>query len=118
MKRYLVFPQDFDTRAHFLEDEQESWDEKPKKLHRENRERLLENLKSEFGTVDFDSKVRNFKDLGMAPFSMVLFHNRFFAEIRNAFVIGSYYPALTGACALSCRTVFTVTLLRNRALFS
>ena len=103
MKRYLVFPQDFDTRSHLLEEEKESWEEKPKQLHREGREKLLKSLEREFGSVGFEGKIQNFKDMGMAPFSMISFHNKFFSEIRKAFVIGSYYPALTAACALGER---------------
>lgn len=103
MKRYLVFPQDFDTRAYSLEDEKESWDEKPKQLHRENKKRLLISLEKEFGSIGFEGKIKNFKDMGVSPFSIVSFHNQFFAEIRRAFVVGSYYPALTGTCALGER---------------
>lgn len=111
MKRYLVFPQDFDTRSHLLEDEKESWEEKPKQLHREGREKLLKSLEHEFGSADFEGKAQNFKDMGMAPFSMVSFHNRFFAEIRKAFVVESYYPALTAACALGERMLNHMVLI-------
>jgi hypothetical protein len=57
----------------------------------------------EFGVVYAEAKIQNFIDLGDAPFSILAFHNRFLRQIRNAFVIGSYYPALTGACALGER---------------
>lgn len=103
MKRYLVFPQDFDTRAYALEEEKESWEERPRQLHRENKRKLLEQLERELGSHDFDAKVARFKEIGISPFSMVSFHNRFFAEVRQAFIVGSYYPALTGACALGER---------------
>jgi hypothetical protein len=33
----------------------------------------------------------------------VAFHNVFFNQVRDSFVIGSYYPALTAACALGER---------------
>jgi len=111
MKRHLVFPQDFDTRAQLLEDAPASWDEKPRQLHKENRERLLESLERDFGSVEFDKKVQNFKDMGTAPFSIVSFHNRFFSEIRKAFVIVSYYPSLTGTCALGERMLNHMLLI-------
>ncbi len=103
MKRYLVFPVDFDTRAYALQEEQEGWEELPKQLHRENKAKLLKALEKEFGSYEFDAKIARFKEIGASPFSIVSFHNRFFAEIRQAFIVGSYYPALTGACALGER---------------
>ncbi|MEH6639959.1 MAG: hypothetical protein V7717_11830 [Porticoccaceae bacterium] len=117
MKRHLVFPQDFDTRAYALEEEQESWEERPKQLHRENKKKILKELEQEFGPHDFDAKVARFKEIGISPFSIVSFHNCFFAEIRQAFVVGSYYPALTGACALGER-MLNHMLLILRAEFS
>lgn len=42
-------------------------------------------------------------DMGTKPFSIVAFHNQFFRQSRNAFVIGAYYPSLTGVCALGER---------------
>lgn len=103
VKRHLVFPLDFDSRSHALDEIPESWDEQVKRLHMQNRERLLEALKQEFGDRDFERKLKDFKDLGPAPFSLVSYHNRFFSEVRKAFAFGSYYPALTGACALGER---------------
>ncbi len=111
MKRYLVFPQDFDTRAYALEEEKESWEERPRQLHRENKRKLLEQLEREYGSYDFDAKVARFKEIGISPFSMVSFHNRFFAEVRQAFIVGSYYPALTGACALGERMLNHMLLI-------
>jgi hypothetical protein len=46
---------------------------------------------------------KNFIDLGSIPMSFLTFHNKFLHQIRNSFVIGGYYPALTGACALGER---------------
>jgi hypothetical protein len=37
------------------------------------------------------------------PLSVLAFHNRFYEQVRSAFVIGAYYPALTAACALGER---------------
>lgn len=111
MKRHLVFPVDFDTRAHLLTEPQEGWDERPKQLHIENRERLLISLEQEFGSREKKRKAHDFKEIGPAPFSIVSFHNAFFRDIRNAFVIGAYYPALTGACALGERMLNHMILI-------
>ena len=111
MKRHLVFPQDFDTRAYTLDEEQESWEERPRQLHQENKKRLLRALEKEFGSYNFEAKVTRFKEIGVSPFSMVSFHNRFFAEIRQAFIVGYFYPALTGASALGERMLNHMLLI-------
>jgi len=82
MKRYLIYPMDFDTRARLLEDPVESWHEEPKKNHLEGRERLIESLKVELGEYEFETKLENFKDAGMAPFSIVSYHNFLYRQAR------------------------------------
>lgn len=42
---------------------------------------------------------------------MSAFHNKFLEQIRKSFVIGGYYPALTGACALGERILNHLVLL-------
>ncbi|QIG92450.1 hypothetical protein [Bradyrhizobium sp. 6(2017)] len=103
MKRHLVFPIHFDSRASALEDEGESWTDQIKTLHRENKEKTIKGLELEFGLRHLETKIQNFRDLGNMPFSIVSYHNGFFQQARNAFVAGSYYPAATGACALAER---------------
>lgn len=114
MKRYRVLPRDFDARALSLEPIPEHWDEEVKKLHQENRENTIEELKHQFGDWAGEIKIRNFIDLGTKPFSILAYHNRFLEQVRNSFVIGSYYPALTGACALGERILnYLVITLRD-----
>jgi hypothetical protein len=105
MKRYRVLPFfDFDTRATILTSPiNENWETEIKNQHYENRKKTLDILVSEFGELDKDEKVENFIALGSKPFSILAFHNRFFNQIRNSFVIGAYYPALTATCALGER---------------
>ena len=104
MKRYRVFGFDFDARASFLrETPQEHWDTQTKELHKQNYEATRNELLQQFGSVNGEQKLRNFVDLENAPLSIIAFHNKFFRQVRNAFVIGAYYPALTGACALGER---------------
>jgi len=57
----------------------------------------------EYGIHDSAQKLQNFRELGPALPSILSFHNNFMRQIRGSFVIGSYYPALTGACALGER---------------
>ena len=105
MKRYRIFPFfDFDTRARNLLDPiNEEWDEKVKAQHRVARENTLKSLQHEFGAHNAEQKVQNFIDLGSKPFSVIAFHNLFFAQARNAFISEAYYPALAGVCALGER---------------
>ena len=112
MKRYRIMTFDFDTRAHLLTTViQDGWEERVKELHRQNKQNILAGLAAQFGRADFDQKVRNFIDIGPKPFSIVAYHNKFFEQARNAFVVGSYYPALTGTCALGERVLNHLMLL-------
>lgn len=105
-RRYLSWTFDFDTRALLLKEEiQEQWEEQVKELHKENRKRLRAGLAFEFGEAVLDQKIQNFMDIDTKPFSVIAYHNGFFHQIRQAFVIGSYYPALVGACTLAERVL-------------
>jgi hypothetical protein len=105
MKRYRVLPFfDFDTRVRSLADPiDDSWEENVKAQHYKNRENTILRLKAEFGELYADAKIQNFIDLDAKPISVIAFHNDFFSQVRTAFVMGAYYPALTGACALGER---------------
>ena len=105
MKRYRVLPFfDFDTRVktltRIIKDE---WEPEVKEGHYKNRQKLKDDLIAEFGELDKDRKIENFIALDTKPVSILSFHNRFFSQIRNSFVVGAYYPALTGTCALGER---------------
>lgn len=104
-RRHLSYSLDFDTRALMLEPPGEGWDEPAKALHLENQARLRESLAREFGTANLDAKLKNFTEIGTKPFSIVAYHNRLFDQVRTSFVMGAYYPALVGACALGERTL-------------
>jgi hypothetical protein len=104
MKRYRVLGWDFDSRAITLKDEiRDEWEEAVKEQHRRNRRQAEESLIQQFGARHAEVKIQNFVDLDRKPFSVIAFHNHFFEQVRAAFVIGAYYPALTGACALGER---------------
>ncbi len=114
MKRYRILSFDFDSRSHSLDPVQDHWDENVKKQHEERRERTIRSISEQYGNVNLESKVINFKDLKSKPFSVAAFHNKFLEQIRNSFVIGGYYPSLTGACALGERILnHMVILLRE-----
>jgi hypothetical protein len=117
MKRYRVLDVDFDSRVHLLTLEiQDWWEPQVKQLHQENKEKIRQALINDFGSESRERKLVNFTDLGAAPFSIVAYHNRFLWQVRRSFVIGSYYPALTGSCALGER-ILNHLLLAHRELF-
>jgi hypothetical protein len=100
MKRYRLVLIDFDSRAsHLVREIKEEWDEKVKEIHRENKVKITKRLIEFYGEEYSESKIQNFIDLGDKPMSVIAFHNKFFEQIRVAFVMGAYYPALTATCA-------------------
>jgi hypothetical protein len=115
MKRYRVLSFDFDARANILTLEiRNGWDDDLKKRHRLNKEAVEKSLIVSYGEQDHEAKLQNFLDLGDKPVSILAFHNRFFEQIRTAFVMGAYYPALTAACALGERILnYLLLMLRD-----
>ena len=115
MKRYRVLTFDFDTRATILStDIQDSWEPQVKEMWHDNKNKIMEGLIAEFGIIGGFQKIKNFTDLGSAPFSIIAFHNKFFRQVRYSFVIGAFYPALTATCALVERILNQLILhLRN-----
>lgn len=84
---------------------------------RENWERKKrsgkEGLIFEYGARNAFQKVDNFTEIESDQPSLIAFHNKFMKEITSAYTIGSYYPALTGACALGER-ILNHLILRLR----
>lgn len=104
MKRYRVLTMDFDSRATILNVEVAAdWDPTVKSQWLGHKNRIVEQLMTEYGTAQGHRKIEDFKQMGASPFSVVAFHNKFLQQIRDAFAVGAYYPALTGACALGER---------------
>jgi hypothetical protein len=89
----------------------ESWEDNVKEMHYQNRRNTEQELIHEYGEFAADDKKHNFIELGVKPFSIVAFHNKFFEQIRTAFVMGAYDPALTGACSLGERILNHLILL-------
>ncbi len=111
MKRFRVLRFDFDSRATILDQEiLPTWEPAIRAQWEESRAQVVQHVRDEFGVIDADDKLQNFRDLGPRPFSVLAFHNKFLAQSRNAFIVGAYYPALTGACALGERILNHLTL--------
>jgi len=86
-----------DSRPNMLEDPPAHWDETAREAAIVRQSHVREGLERQYGTAQRDQKAQDFKDLGSFPQSILGYHNRFLMEIRDAFVVGGYYPALTGA---------------------
>lgn len=112
MKRYRVLAYDFDARANILDIEiGENWEPHVKEMWQKNKHQIIEGLAAEYGPIGLHEKVKNFRDIGAMPISLIAFHNKFFRQARSAFVIGAYYPALTAFCSLGERVLNHLMLL-------
>jgi len=106
MKRFRAVQSEIDSRASLLALEiRESWEPDVKDMHLNNREKMLRSLIDEYGALNAQATIQNLIDLGNAPFSIISYHNEFFRQVRSAFVMEAYYPAVTGACALGERVL-------------
>ena len=109
---------DFDYRANLLMSPiGEDWDEGVKETHRRSGAQVVEGLGKQFGVADLDRKVDDFSAIGPLPSSIIAHHNHLLRQVRDAFVGGYYYPALTGACALGER-ILNHLILDLRDTFS
>jgi hypothetical protein len=102
-RRHLSYTLDFDTRAHAFDEPGPGWSEDSVRLHLEARQQVRDGLAMQFGGDRLETKVADFIALKSKPFSVLAYHNHFFEQVRAAFVLGAYYPALVGACALGER---------------
>ena len=104
MKRYRIINLDFDSGPSLLSMEiQDHWENSVKESHQKGKEEIRQRLLAQFGWVNGEEKINNYMQLGNKPFSIIAFHNKFMEQIRNSFIACSYYPALTGSCALGER---------------
>jgi hypothetical protein len=104
MRRYRIFLFDWDSTGDLLNLEiNEDWDEVVKVNHRNNREQMIERLTRQYGDSDIETKLENLQAIGGQAFSVIAYHNKFYKQAREAFIMGAYYPALTAACALGER---------------
>ncbi|MCJ7515304.1 MAG: hypothetical protein MUO89_04980 [Dehalococcoidia bacterium] len=115
MKRYRVLSFDFDSRVHSLTQEiRDDWEDEVKKQHLQSKDDIEKGLVISYGLEAHEAKRQNFIELGDKSLSILAFHNRFFEQIRTAFVMGAYYPALTATCALGERILnYLILLLRD-----
>ncbi len=112
MKRYRILSFDLDRRALILTQYiNENWDDAVKRAQQASQMRIMAGLLEQYGTHAIEAKLQNFIEIGPKPISILAFHNRFFDQVRDAFVVGAHYPALTAACALGERILNHLILL-------
>jgi hypothetical protein len=100
----MIIHESFDTRPNLLNIEiSDNWPEETKENMRTAQKNVRDAFFLEYGQADNEQKIKNFLDIGAELTSVISYHNTFFRECKSAFIIGSYYPALTGACALGER---------------
>jgi hypothetical protein len=103
MRRYRVLGFDWDSTPRvFSMVIDPTWDLEIRRLWTENRLKAEEEVAQRFGVNNIARKI-DYIDLGPAPFSVASFHSTFLKQIRDSFVAGAYYPALTASCALGER---------------
>ena len=103
-RRYLSWGMDFDSRAVTLGMKiEDHWEPGVKDQHEQNKSAAKAGMILEFGELAIAAKIENFLAIDTKPFSVLAHHNELFDQVRRAFVMGSYYPALVGACALGER---------------
>jgi len=104
MKRYRTTNFSFDSRPNTLNMEiKDAWEDSLKSSWEDNKEKIREGLRKEFGIIDYEQKEKNFIDMGASFPSIIFFHNKFLQQIRKSFVVGSYYPSFTGVTTLTER---------------
>lgn len=103
MKRYRVCGFDFDARANLLNLSTEGLSDEAKANFQKQIEPIKQRIIDEFGTIGGVNKIKRFKRMGVKPLSIIAHHNSLLNQIRNAYIQGEFYPALTGTCALGER---------------
>ena len=119
-RRYLPIMMVFDTRARILKWEPtDDWEPAARAQQKENQSQIREAILHQYGVLHSDYKIANFVDLDAQPFSVVTSHNEILRQSRNAFVSGSYFPALVGAATLGER-IFNelIITLRDEPIYA
>ena len=105
-RRHMSKAGDFDLRVNSLEIEiLPDWE--PQIIEQWTRIKTSSRagLVAEFSALAAERKEENFIAIGPLSMSIISYHNILHRQVRNAFVLGSYYPALVGACALGERVL-------------
>lgn len=100
MQRYRLINFDYDSTPMLLDEPNDDWEPHIKLQHIQNKRQTEIRLKSEFGEKNITTKIERLKEIGVKPFSIVSYHNKFLQEIRNSYIMGYNYTALVASCTL------------------
>ena len=81
-----------------------------KDMPQEYKENMLDWIKERYGTHDHKEKVDRYIEVNPPNFMIVPDYIKTLNEIRDAYIFGNYYPALTGACYLGERILNILTI--------
>lgn len=85
-------------------------------IQMKNVNQIKQDILNTYGGIDFDKKLKRFKESGYLNMSMMNEHNRLILNIRDSYISGYYYPALVGSCALGER-ILNDLILKLRPFF-
>lgn len=116
-RRLLCTPGDFDTRAEILKMKiEDHWKPQVKESWLGIQAEIKQGLAREFGEDAIANKIERFIEIDTKPMSVISYHNKFFTQVRDAYVMGHFYPALVGACALGER-ILNHLIIDMRSMF-
>ena len=82
----------------------------------EQGEMLKQELIEKYGSYDKDNKIKRFLEVQPPNICVSLEYHYLMYEVIDAYVCGTYYPALTGACCIG-ETIFNSLILALREYF-
>jgi len=85
----------------------------PPEMVQQEREQLKAYLIARYGQYDIENKLTRYLEFDAPNICIVSEYLDLLHSIADAYVYGSYYPALTGACSLGER-IFNILILRLR----
>lgn len=104
MKRHRVLRLSFDFTARLLDPEfTAGWDEEARQQWQAQADRIKQELADQYGDQNIEQKLQNLQDIGAQSMSVIDTHNIYYRQVRHAFIVGAYYPALTATAALGER---------------
>ncbi len=99
MKRYRISTFFIDSIRNVLRQPNPTNSVQMEKIKKDMKNSLI----SKYGRHDLDNKFKRYMDLEKPPFSVVEEHTYLLEDICDAYIKGSFYSALTGACCLGER---------------
>ena len=80
------------------------------KIPAEHKEHIIERIKERHGTDDHEAKLKRYLDLKPPNFMAVPDYVNIMNEIRDSYVSGYLYAALTASCCLGERILNTLII--------